>query len=476
MGALLLNVGAQDGGVFLSWSPEGPEARYQVRWRSGLGNWHRQDVGTRNRFAVEDLENGRRYEFQVATGPEQELISSVVAATPRREPDCAQLNYTPAPSPLHFFCSQAALETYLAASQTEPGSLRCRGSVVTHWRTPVPDCLYRTASGEQLLLLRLAGRSFTLPADYPHPEAVRRHALRALWADEVLPASAADAEWIPLPQAITGRVKGHAVAKSYRIAQAAGLSTTVTWFTPRATTTHPAVPRAAIYHEGHGGAAVEIGAETIEWLLERGWTVIAMDMPLIGSNSGDRRPGLAAHADFAAQDDGRVSPLTHFLMPVKSVVDRLIAEAATGDPLVLALGRSGGGWTAYTYGALDPRVDLVVSAAGGRPLSSRLDAPWGAAELGDFEQTAPHFYGRVGHEHLMLAAGTKGALYIFNQWDACCFRVTRDDPFVRYVNGASGPLAKPIRAYVDLQHGGHSIGPAGYAELERFLSGSSLTR
>jgi hypothetical protein len=119
---------------------------------------------------------------------------------------------------------------------------------------------------------------------------------------------------------------------------------------------------------------------------------------------------------------------------------------------------------------VDPRIDVAVSVAGGRPISERLDAPWGAAELGDYEQTAPYLFNVVGYEHLMTAAGSKGAFHIFNLWDGCCFRIRPDSVFVQYLLGASSVIGKSVGVFVDQVNTGHSIGPQGYVELERYLA------
>jgi hypothetical protein len=272
-------------------------------------------------------------------------------------------------------------------------------------------------------------------------------------------------ELIPAEEPTAGQVTRHRSVRAFHITTANGPQSTVTWFEPQ----NPVEGRFAIYHEGHGGAAVVIGAETIDWLLARGWEVIAMDMPLLGGNASFARPGLQGHADFEALDDGEVSPLEHFLLPVKAVVDAVGAVSAARDPDILLIGRSGGGWTTYVYGAVDPRIDIAVSVAGGRPIATRLDAPWGAAELGDYEQAAPHLYDAVPHENLMLAAGSRAAFYVFNRWDTCCFRVQPADSFVRYLRRGGRAMKKPVGVFVDPDHRGHSMSERAYAELGRFL-------
>jgi hypothetical protein len=469
---VILNVAPQDNSVFATWSPI-LGATYILRWKtSTAANWHALDVGTLNARAVTSLSNGVSHVFQVeARFPSGDsVLSAAIEATPRPRPGCVTVEYYPWLPPVSFFCTKQALDEYLAQRAINPLTLRCRQQQVTAWTVNTPDCLYTTPAGEQLLLLRSADALFAGANQYPDSADIRRTARRAIWGEADPFAAPLPASRVGLPQSLVGNVTHHAYAQSFQIAYSGGLPTRISWFVPPS----PIYGRYAIYHEGHGGAGIEIGADTINWLLDRGWTVITVDMPLLGMNAVDARPGLEAHGQFESLDDGTTSPLTYFLTPVRTVVDWIVELEAGRNPDILLIGRSGGGLTSYLYGAIDPRVDIVVSVAGGRPISERLDAPWGAAELGDYEQTIPHLYDAVGHEHLMLAAGSKASMYLFNQWDACCFRIQPDSTFVEYLRGGSIPSGKTIEVFVDSENPAHSIGPRGYIELDAFL-GRALT-
>jgi hypothetical protein len=429
-------------------------------------------VGSLNARAITNLNNGTSHIFQVEArlSSGESVLSAAIEATPRPRPGCVAIEYYPWLPPVSFFCTKQALDGYLAQRAINPLTLRCRQQQVTAWTVHTPDCLYTTPAGEQLLLLRSADTAFAGANQYPESGDVRRIARSAIWGGGDPFATPLPASRTSLSQPIAGNVRHYAHAQSFEVASAGVLPTRITWFVPPA----PVYGRYAIYHEGHGGPGVEIGADTIDWLLDRGWTVITLDMPLLGLNRVDARPGLEAHGQFESLDDGVTSPLTFFLTPVRTIVDWIVELEGGRNPDILLIGRSGGGLTSYLYGAIDARVDIVVSVAGGRPLSERLDAPWGAAELGDWEQTIPHLYNSVGHEHLMLAAGSKGSMYIFNQWDACCFRIQPDSAFVEYLRGGSDPLGKTIAVFVDSENPAHSIGPRGYVELDAFL-GRTLT-
>ncbi|CAN5730508.1 hypothetical protein BH24ACI5_BH24ACI5_07820 [soil metagenome] len=466
---LLLTAAPQDGEVFLTWSPI-PEATYRLGWRAaGESDWKIAHT-TSSRRTVAGLPNGAAYQFQIEARQFDGTMatSRVVTATPRLRPGCSTLDYVPPPPRVNFFCTKAALDEYLTARGIDPLSLRCRQQALAAWTSDVPDCHYVTPDGEHLLLLRSADRMFAGGNGFPSTTVVREHARRAIWSrdDPFDEETGRTPALTPLDTSIIGKVTRHASARSFQLAASHGLVSTVTWFVP----VQPVPGRFSIYHEGHGGAAVDIGADTIDWLLDRGWQVVAMDMPLLGGNRPAGRPGLQSHADLQALDDGTVSPIEHFLRPVKSVVEAILATEPGQDPDILLIGRSGGGWTTYVYAAVDPRIDFAVSVAGGRPISARLDAPWGAAELGDYEQSAPHLYDVTSHEHLMLAAGARGALYIFNRWDGCCYRVQPDDAFVRYLRRGAGPADKHIAVFVDRHHREHSMSPHAYEELDSFLT------
>ena len=464
---LLLTAAGQDGEVFLTWSPL-PGATYLVRWRvSGAREWQTADAGTTPRRSMTSLANAVPHEFQVQASSGE--TSAVVPSTPRPRPSCETIGYVPPPPHVDFFCTKAALDRHLAARGIDPLSLRCRQQPVAAWTDDSPNCHYVTPDGDYKLLLRTADSTFVGGMAYPDPSVVRDHARRAIWAhgDPFGEASGRTPALTAIDRPIVGQVTGHSSARTFQTTTAGGPLSTLTWFEPR----KAVAGRFAIYHEGHGGAAVEIGAETIDWLLARGWTVVALDMPLLGGNRSSARPGLQGHADFDALDTGSVSPIEQFLLPVKAVVDAIATTAGRRDPDILLIGRSGGGWATYVYGAIDPRIDVAVSVAGGRPIPTRLDAPWGAAELGDYEQAAPHLYDAVPHEALMLAAGARGSFHVFNRWDTCCFRVQPGDSFVRYLRRGGVVMHKPVGVFVDPDHRGHSMSARAYAELARFLRG-----
>lgn len=461
---VLITAASQDRAVFLTWTPV-PGAKHFQLWRPvNRQQWSALESGDASHGTVTGLSNGVPYDFKIIAVRNGVAIagSSIATSTPRERPGCQAIEYIPWEPRVSFFCTKTAFDAYLTRKKINRSTLKCRGRPSgDDW----PDCLYTTPEGERLLLLRSADATFGHRNGFPDVDVIRRRAREAIWPNRDPFAQRETASWTKLSTPDTGNVTRHRSAQSFRIELGAGLSSRITWFSPL----EARGQRYAIYQEGHGGAGTQIGAQTIDWFLDRGWYVVVLDMPLMGWNTADARIGLRSHWDFDSLDRGLVSPVELFALPVKSVVDRIAEQNGPGDPELLLIGRSGGGWTAYVYGALDPRIDIVVSVAGGRPLSERLSAPWGALELGDYEQSAPHLYNGISHEDLMIAAGARGALYIYNRLDPCCFRIAADSEFVQYLRGAASAAHKQIDVYVDEQNPDHSIGARGYDALDRYL-------
>lgn len=462
-GAILLKAAPQDRSVFLQWNDAPGNGRYQIRWRrAGATAWQgTRSTGAVSHGAVLDLDNGVEHEFQVTkeSGGRVMARSDVVRAAPRFRETFGKF-WTG-----FVFTSQAAMGLWLDSMAIEPREMSCRQQPVTDWGPNAPDCSYNTPFG-RVLLLRSADSVFRPTSPPPSPGLVRQVARELIWPlgnpweyPGRFPATRAKAA-----RADTGLVRRHAYAEAYVFATRTRSSSLATVFTPPSV-----VPgRVAIYIEGHGSfdqRGVVLGAPTIDWLLNRGWTVVSMDMPLMGANSLQASAQLQNHDDYHALDRGEGSPLAEFLLPVKAVVDWIEARWGAGVE-ILAVGRSGGGWTAYTYAALDPRITVVASAAGGLPMSLRLreNTP------GDYEQTEPHFYGVVAHADLMVAAGARGAFYHFATRDYCCFRARPGEPFVRALEQAAARFGRRMTISVDPLSTDHGFSPASYDALDRFLN------
>ncbi|MBM4268419.1 MAG: hypothetical protein FJ144_17715 [Deltaproteobacteria bacterium] len=466
---LQLSALPEDGGAFLTWYGLSAEGPWQIEQRAPQGTaWQVVASSETTSRSMGPLENDRRYAFRVrghVVGG-AEIVSAAADVTPRDRGRCSYPRFHPLFPRLSFFCTFDDLDQYLTEEGIPPAELRCRGAPVA-WDSNVPNCVY-TFGDDVLLLSRAADR---LPAYQPllDRDDVRTLARRIVWgADD--PYGTPDA-W---PYEVTedhgyspGDVSGWAVKTDFRISYAGGrFSSRVTRYTPP-----NLVPgRLAIFHEGHDATARVLGADVISWLLARRWTVVAMDMPMVGQNARDAAAPLVNHNELWRLDDGGASPLAWLLLPVKAVVDGFIVEHPGDDRVVLMVGRSGGGWTTYLSGALDPRIDVAVAVAGGSPQSQRLLDVLEAWELGDYEQFFPQLYDVVAHENLIAAAGTRALFVAYTPRDPCCYRLGPEDPFFAWLAAAGAATGKPIVAAVDPEHGEHGLSVAQLEELDRFLA------
>jgi hypothetical protein len=221
-----------------------------------------------------------------------------------------------------------------------------------------------------------------------------------------------------------------------------------------------------LWLEGHGGDGTDIGADDIAWFTERGFLVYAIDMLLTGRNGVDQRQGLATHDDIFRQAQGGATAVATLLEPLQILVDWLETEH-TGTPIILA-GRSGGGWTANTYGAVDERIAYVISIAAGVPSARRIADL--TLNLGDAEQYEPTLYGRLEHELFAAAAGHMGAFHTWSELDECCLRLPASSQYPYALEAFGRQTGRRVRALVQAGAREHGITPSAQAELERELN------
>src|SRR5207302_9631060 len=103
------------------------------------------------------------------------------------------------------------------------------------------------------------------------------------------------------------------------------------------------------------------GAETISWLLQRGWSVITVNLPRV------------PHMYLRDLHSDEQNPLWRMLYPIAQATKWIHESWAPGrDPVVVAIGRSGGGWAALLYAALDQRIDATAVVNSFVPVTERL--------------------------------------------------------------------------------------------------------
>lgn len=200
--------------------------------------------------------------------------------------------------------------------------------------------------------------------------------------------------------------------------------------------------RLVIYNEGHCyceqktlAGAICAGSELFMKKVLSYADVLFMDMPLYGSNADQlfdldgKVVSGCDHEWFSLVDGPSRSGLAYFFDPIKLYVDSLIQEYDSID----MVGRSGGGWTATIYAALDHRIRKSISIAGTLPMGLRGPEIDGRDDIGDWEQHEAYIYHRFdyGVLYALAAYGNNGRYHaqIYNEFDSCCF------------SGAKGKLA-----------------------------------
>jgi len=180
-----------------------------------------------------------------------------------------------------------------------------------------------------------------------------------------------------------------------------------------------------IYHEGHSGNGFDSGKKTIQFFLEKGYTVMAFSMPLTGMNSQPivDLPNLGkfkmkAHTFLRFLDTPNFSPIKFFMEPITVSLNYL--DKNYNFSSYNMVGFSGGGWTATLYSAIDDRIAQTYSVAGSVPIYLRTIN----LNLGDYEQWHPELYQIANYLDLYIMSSygdDRGQLQIFNKYDPCCF-------------------------------------------------------
>lgn len=227
---------------------------------------------------------------------------------------------------------------------------------------------------------------------------------------------------------------------------------------------HPKNPtnanRLVIVQQGHQDGLLGGLDSTANKALAAGYTVIAMNMPLIGWNTDNTIvvPGGElvtidgqyyehSHNELFAKLAGVFSDGTAFRFFLEPVVQNInyfksVTEGA-GD--VTMTGVSGGGWTTHMAAAVDARITLSVPVAGSAPLYCR-DQDLGGV-IGDAEQDyAPLFDEMIADDGSgggiatwleIYALGGYGEgrqqIMVTNQYDPVCFSGTFADSFKNIV-------------------------------------------
>jgi len=228
--------------------------------------------------------------------------------------------------------------------------------------------------------------------------------------------------------------------------------------------------RLVIIHQGHQGGLADGIGDLANHLLARGFTVLLMQMPLVGWNKGgvfelpkgsgkiDQR-GTGGHNQMVLALEGKGgSSLRFFIEPVVSGINYFIKQEPKYRDICM-IGLSGGGWTTHLAAALDPRIGLSIPVAGAYPLYLRDYYP---GSKGDAEQVLPALYeDRASWLDLYILAGHgegRRQIQLLNQFDTCCFFGLGSKTYDTVVGNAVKSLrAGRWECVIDSTHKSHQI-------------------
>jgi dienelactone hydrolase len=237
---------------------------------------------------------------------------------------------------------------------------------------------------------------------------------------------------------------------------------------------HPADPKNAdrlvIIHQGHQGELKDGVGDLADHLLARGFTVLLMQMPLVGWNTDNTfdLPGgmvtiggrsVGGHNQmFPALEGKGGSTLRFFIEPVVAGINYFLRQQPKCRDICM-VGLSGGGWTTHVAAALDSRIKLSIPVAGAYPLYLQEHYP---GSKGDTEQILPALYqDRASWLDLYILSGYgKGRrqIQVLNQFDTCCFFGIGSQTYEAVVSDAVKKLgAGQWECVIDSSHQSHKI-------------------
>jgi|SRR5215469_8603641 len=172
----------------------------------------------------------------------------------------------------------------------------------------------------------------------------------------------------------------------------------------------------------------------LQGLLSAGYSVLALNIPACGYT--DQHVAL-----FTAFGD---QGMHYFHEPMIQAINYMVGHQMFSDYNIVGL--SGGGWTATTVAAIDPRIHISVEVAGSMPGVQFIPGAGAAPDHGDCaapcfaEQNAPDYYTIAGYldQYIMASVGQTPAglkrhhIQILNYSDSCCFGVAQWDWYQNY--------------------------------------------
>ena len=216
-----------------------------------------------------------------------------------------------------------------------------------------------------------------------------------------------------------------------------------------------------IYHHGHDGDFI-LGSDTIQFFLERNFTVLAMTMPLVGMNNqpivgidGFGEIKLISHDQLNLLEKNKFNPMKLFINPIQMNLNYLDKEYDFKRYSIVGL--SGGGWIGLVYSAIDDRISDSFSIASSLPFYLRVDT----RDIGDYEQTNVNLYKITNYLELYILAAygdDRKHIQIFNKDDPCCYSGIGYESYEFFIKDKLVKLGKgSFEIFIDDTHYGHKI-------------------
>ena len=179
-----------------------------------------------------------------------------------------------------------------------------------------------------------------------------------------------------------------------------------------------------IYHQGHRGDFVA-GKDHIAFLINEGYSVLALSMPLLGMNNQPiidlndfGKIKFTNHRHLHLLESSDFSPVKFFVEPIGVSLNYL--EKNYNFDSYHMIGISGGGWTTILFSAIDDRISQSYSVAGSFPMFMRSDSK----NIGDYEQIIPELYSIANYLELYIMGSygnERKLVLIYNEFDPCCY-------------------------------------------------------
>ena len=216
-----------------------------------------------------------------------------------------------------------------------------------------------------------------------------------------------------------------------------------------------------LYHHGHDGDFI-LGSNTIQFFLERNFTVLAMTMPLVGMNNqptveidGIGEMKLISHDQLRFLEKNSFNPMKLFIHPIQVSLNFLEKEYDFKRYSIIGL--SGGGWTGIVYSAIDDRISDSFSVASSMPFYLRVDE----RDIGDYEQTNIDLYKISNYLELYVLAAygdDRKHIQIFNKNDPCCYSGIGYESYEFFIKDKLVELGKgSFQILIDDTHNEHKI-------------------